>query len=81
MGTENAVLISGTLVGARELLSELLADAQARAQQHFFFAERQANKIPDVPRDTPVREIKKAAILGAGVGQDHRAGRGHSGTS
>lgn len=33
MGTENAVLISGTLIGARELIVELGADAQAVARE------------------------------------------------
>jgi 3-hydroxyacyl-CoA dehydrogenase len=32
-----------------------------------FFAERQTSKIPDVPDDTPVREIDKAAVVGAGT--------------
>jgi hypothetical protein len=32
-----------------------------------FFAERQTAKIPDVPEDTPVRQIKSAAVIGAGT--------------
>ncbi|HET7793727.1 MAG TPA: 3-hydroxyacyl-CoA dehydrogenase NAD-binding domain-containing protein, partial [Rhizobacter sp.] len=32
-----------------------------------FVAERAASKIPDVPADTPLREIKKVAIIGAGT--------------
>ena len=32
-----------------------------------FFAERQTSKIPGVPEDTPVREVKKAAVIGAGT--------------
>ena len=40
---------------------------QSAAQRYYFFAERQANKIPDVPDDTPVREIKKVGVLGAGT--------------
>ena len=32
---------------------------QSAAQRHFFFAERAANKIPDVPKDTPVRQVAK----------------------
>jgi len=35
--------------------------------RHLFFAERQVTKIPDVPEDTPVRDIKSAAVLGAGT--------------
>ena len=30
-------------------------------------AERAASKIPDVPADTPVREVKKLAAIGAGT--------------
>ncbi|MEL7468623.1 MAG: 3-hydroxyacyl-CoA dehydrogenase NAD-binding domain-containing protein [Pseudomonadota bacterium] len=51
----------------RELIEHAMASAQSKAQRHFFFAERQANKIPDVPKDTPTRPIEKAAILGAGT--------------
>jgi 3-hydroxyacyl-CoA dehydrogenase len=51
----------------RELFVELLESDQSAAQRHFFFAERQANKIPDIPRDTPRREIKQVAIIGAGT--------------
>jgi 3-hydroxyacyl-CoA dehydrogenase len=51
----------------RELFTELLNSDQSKALRHFFFAERQANKIPDVPRDTPRREINSAAVIGAGT--------------
>jgi 3-hydroxyacyl-CoA dehydrogenase len=51
----------------RELFTELLHSDQSKAQRHFFFAERQANKIPDVPRDTPKREVKQVAVIGAGT--------------
>jgi 3-hydroxyacyl-CoA dehydrogenase len=51
----------------RELFEELLHSDQSRAQRHFFFAERRASKIPDVPRDTPRREIGAVAIIGAGT--------------
>ncbi len=51
----------------RELFTELLNSDQSKAQRHFFFAERNASKIPDVPRDTPRREINTAAVIGAGT--------------
>ncbi|MEM1297995.1 MAG: 3-hydroxyacyl-CoA dehydrogenase NAD-binding domain-containing protein [Pseudomonadota bacterium] len=51
----------------RELFTELMESDQSAAQRHFFFAERAANKIPDVPKDTPLRPIKTAAVLGAGT--------------
>jgi 3-hydroxyacyl-CoA dehydrogenase len=44
-----------------------MASDQSKAQRYFFFAEREAAKIPDVPADTPVKEIRKAAVLGAGT--------------
>jgi 3-hydroxyacyl-CoA dehydrogenase len=51
----------------RELFAELLNSSESKAQRYFFFAEREAAKIPDVPADTPVKEIKKAAVIGAGT--------------
>jgi 3-hydroxyacyl-CoA dehydrogenase len=51
----------------RSLFTELMMGAQSAAQRYYFFAERQANKIPDVPDDTPIRPIKKVGILGAGT--------------
>jgi len=51
----------------RELFVELLNSPESKAQRYFFFAEREAAKIPDVPADTPTREIKKAAVIGAGT--------------
>ena len=55
------------LTRERELFLELLASPESKAQRYFFFAERDAAKIPDVPPDTPAKEIKKAAVLGAGT--------------
>src|SRR5437762_2648950 len=51
----------------RELFVELLNSPESKAQRYFFFAEREAAKIPDVPPDTPAKEIKKAAAIGAGT--------------
>ena len=51
----------------RELFAELLASPESKAQRYFFFAEREAAKIPDVPADTPARDVKKAAVIGAGT--------------
>src|SRR5499426_1379735 len=51
----------------RELFAELLGSPESRAQRYFFFAEREAAKIPDVPADTPSRDVKKAAVIGAGT--------------
>jgi len=51
----------------RELFAELMSGPQSAAQQYYFFAERAANKIPDVPRDTPQLDIATCGILGAGT--------------
>lgn len=45
----------------------LMLTPESRALRHLFMAERATSKIPDVPADTPVREIKKLAIIGAGT--------------
>jgi len=55
------------LARERELFGELMSGTQSKAQQYYFFAERQAAKIPDVPRDTPQIEINSVGILGAGT--------------
>ena len=46
---------------------ECLLSSQSRSLIHVFFAEREATKIIDVPRDTPVRDINKVAIIGGGT--------------
>jgi 3-hydroxyacyl-CoA dehydrogenase len=51
----------------RKLFGELMAGSQSAAQRYAFFAERQANKIPDVPDDTPVIPVNKVGIIGAGT--------------
>ena len=51
----------------RELFTELMNSPESKAQRYFFFAEREAAKIPDVPGDTPAKDIKKAAVIGAGT--------------
>ena len=51
----------------RANFDKLVSGPESKALRHMFFAERQTSKIPDVPEDTPVREIKSAAIVGAGT--------------
>lgn len=51
----------------RELFMECMANPQARALQHVFFAERQVSRIPGVDQETPRREIKRVGIIGAGT--------------
>ncbi len=51
----------------RERFARLVATSESKALRHMFFAERQTAKIPDVPESTPQREIRSAAIVGAGT--------------
>ena len=51
----------------RAHFNTLIAGSESKALRHMFFAERQTSKIPDVAEDTPVREIAKAAVVGAGT--------------
>ena len=50
-----------------ELFNECLFSTQAKALIHAFFGEREVAKIPDVPKDTPLLEIRCAAVVGAGT--------------
>jgi 3-hydroxyacyl-CoA dehydrogenase len=51
----------------RDLFAELMASPESKAQRYFFAAARAPAKIPDVPADTPARDIRKAAVIGAGT--------------
>lgn len=51
----------------RELFINLMWTPESRALRHIFMAERAASKIPDVPEDTPKREINSVAVIGAGT--------------
>jgi 3-hydroxyacyl-CoA dehydrogenase len=51
----------------RARFGKLVEGKESKALRHMFFAERQTAKIPDIAEDTPVREIAKAAVIGAGT--------------
>jgi len=51
----------------RRLFMELMTGTQSKAQQYLFFAEREAQKIPGLPKGTAVRSIKKIGVIGAGT--------------
>jgi 3-hydroxyacyl-CoA dehydrogenase len=55
------------LAKERELFEKLVQTPESAALRHAFFAERAAAKVPDVPADTKVREIRTAAVIGAGT--------------
>ena len=50
-----------------KLFMELMTGPQSGAQRYYFFAERAANKIPDIAKDTPLIDVQKVGILGAGT--------------
>lgn len=50
-----------------ELFKQCLFSDQSKALIHVFFGEREVSKIPDVPKDTALIDIKSAAIVGAGT--------------
>ena len=49
------------------LFQELMTGPQSAAQQYFFFAERQAGKVPDVPKDTVEIPIERVGVIGSGT--------------
>ncbi|WP_175856346.1 3-hydroxyacyl-CoA dehydrogenase NAD-binding domain-containing protein [Burkholderia anthina] len=54
-------------VAERDGFVALMMTPESRALRHAFFGERAASKIPDVPSDTPVREIRRVGVIGAGT--------------
>ncbi len=55
------------LARERELFMECMQGTQSAAMRHLFFAERNAAKIRGLSRETPLRDIQKVAIIGAGT--------------
>ncbi|HMM86788.1 3-hydroxyacyl-CoA dehydrogenase NAD-binding domain-containing protein [Azohydromonas sp.] len=55
------------MVYERSAFLALMSTPECKALRHAFFGERAASKIPDVPDDTPVREVRKVAVIGAGT--------------
>jgi len=51
----------------RDLFMKLVVGDQSKAQRHIFFAEREAAKVPGIGKDVAPREIKRAAVIGAGT--------------
>jgi 3-hydroxyacyl-CoA dehydrogenase len=51
----------------REIFINLMWTPECRALRHLFVADRATTKIPDVPSDTPKRDIKSIAVIGAGT--------------
>src|SRR5450830_17831 len=55
------------MVFERDIFINLMWTPECRALRHLFVAERAASKIPDVPDDTPKRDIRQVGVTGAGT--------------
>jgi len=51
----------------RQLFGECMESDQRAGLIHAFFAEREASKVSGLPKDTPVRDVKKVGVIGAGT--------------
>jgi len=51
----------------RETFTMLMNSPESRALRHVFAAERAAGKITGLPEGTPLREIRKVGVIGAGT--------------
>lgn len=51
----------------RELFIECMDSPQRSGLIHSFFAEREVSKVKGLPKDTPVRDIRKVGVIGAGT--------------
>ncbi|WP_367715725.1 3-hydroxyacyl-CoA dehydrogenase NAD-binding domain-containing protein [Nitratireductor sp. GISD-1A_MAKvit] len=51
----------------RELFLERRDSEESAAQRHLFFATREATRVPGIPRETEVRKIARAGVIGAGT--------------
>ena len=53
--------------GEMERFLGLVTGEQSAAQRYYFFAERQANKIPNLSQDVDLIPVKTVGIIGAGT--------------
>ena len=51
----------------RELFNECLASPQAKGLMYSFFAERAANKVSGITKETPVAKVARGGVIGAGT--------------
>lgn len=51
----------------RSLFDEQVNSEEARALRYAFFAEREVNKLPHISRETALRPVETAAVVGAGT--------------
>src|ERR1700686_1473886 len=51
----------------QKLFIDCLFSQQSKSLIHVFFSEREVNKIPDIPKATPIIPVRSAAVVGAGT--------------
>ena len=51
----------------QKLFIDCLYSQQSKSLIHVFFSEREVNKIPDIPKETPIIPVRSAAVVGAGT--------------
>ena len=51
----------------QKLFMDCLFSQQSKSLIHVFFSEREVNKIPDIPKETPIIPVRSAAVVGAGT--------------
>jgi 3-hydroxyacyl-CoA dehydrogenase len=51
----------------QKLFIDCLFSQQSKSLIHVFFSEREVNKIPDIPKETPILPVRSAAVVGAGT--------------
>ncbi len=51
----------------QKLFIDCLFSQQSKSLIHVFFSEREVNKIPDVPKETPIIPVRSAGVVGAGT--------------
>ena len=51
----------------QDLFMKLMTGSQSAAQRYMFFAQRQVTKIPDIEKETPLKEIGSVGVIGAGT--------------
>ncbi|MEJ8810385.1 3-hydroxyacyl-CoA dehydrogenase NAD-binding domain-containing protein [Variovorax ureilyticus] len=50
-----------------KLFEQLRTSPESKAMRHLFFAERQAARIPGLPKDVELRPVRSVGVLGAGT--------------
>ena len=50
-----------------DIFEDCVRTAEHRALSHLFFAEREARRLPDLPKGVPARKIGQVAVIGGGT--------------